>query len=87
MSRLRWFGQLQARHSGYIGKRILKMELSGRRKRGRSQKGFMNLVNVDMQTCDREGCYRDRVRWKKMISSLKGAAKRRIKKKRRSCLP
>ena len=34
-ARLRWFGHVQRRDSGYIGRRILKMELPGRRQRGR----------------------------------------------------
>lgn len=32
--RLRWSGQGQRRHSGYIGQRILNMQLPGRRKTG-----------------------------------------------------
>lgn len=33
----RWFGHMQRRDGWYIGKRMLNMELPGRRKRGRSQ--------------------------------------------------
>ncbi|KAK3568200.1 hypothetical protein QTP86_000226 [Hemibagrus guttatus] len=34
-ARLRWFGHVQRRESEYIGRRMLDMELPGRRKRGR----------------------------------------------------
>lgn len=37
MIKLRWFGHMQRRDGWYIGKRMLNMELPGRRKRGRSQ--------------------------------------------------
>ncbi|MCJ8739298.1 hypothetical protein PDJAM_G00045650 [Pangasius djambal] len=37
-ARLRWFGHVQRRESEYIGKRMLDMELPGRRRRGRPKK-------------------------------------------------
>ncbi|MCJ8736397.1 hypothetical protein PDJAM_G00257450 [Pangasius djambal] len=37
-ARLRWFGHVQRRESEYIGRRMLDMELPGRRRRG-SQRG------------------------------------------------
>ena len=33
-ARLRWFGHVQRRNSEYIGRRMIKMELPGRRQRG-----------------------------------------------------
>uniref|UniRef100_A0AAR2LPA4 Sap30-like n=1 Tax=Pygocentrus nattereri TaxID=42514 RepID=A0AAR2LPA4_PYGNA len=47
-ARLRWFGHV-LRNSGYIGQRMLEMELSGRRRRGRPQRRFMDIVKVDME--------------------------------------
>ena len=37
-ARLRWY-------DGYIGRRMLRMELPGKRKRGRPTRRFMDLVN------------------------------------------
>ncbi|MCJ8733970.1 hypothetical protein PDJAM_G00229970 [Pangasius djambal] len=39
-ARSRWFGHVQRRESEYIGRRMLDMELSGRRRRGRSKRDF-----------------------------------------------
>ncbi|PME06485.1 hypothetical protein A8A06_13560 [Escherichia coli] len=67
-ARLRWFGHVQRRDSGYIGQRMLKMELPGRRRRGRPQRRFMDVVKEDMQRVGvREEDARDRVRWRQMI--------------------
>ncbi|KAK3542922.1 hypothetical protein QTP70_006548 [Hemibagrus guttatus] len=37
-ARLRWFGPVQRRESEYIGRRMLDMELPGRRQRGRPKR-------------------------------------------------
>ena len=34
---------------GYIGRKMLEMELPGRRQRGRSKRRFMDAVREDMQ--------------------------------------
>ncbi|KAK3550945.1 hypothetical protein QTP70_010120 [Hemibagrus guttatus] len=39
-ARLRWFGHVQRRESEYIGRRMLDMELPGRRQRGRPKRRF-----------------------------------------------
>ena len=43
-----WFGHVQRRGSGYIGRRMLEMELPGRRGRGRPKR-YMDAVKEDMQ--------------------------------------
>ncbi|KAI5613334.1 hypothetical protein C0J50_11694, partial [Silurus asotus] len=48
-ARLRWFGHVQRRDMGYIGRRMLRMETPGRRKRGRPRRRFMDVVREDMQ--------------------------------------
>ncbi|KAI5095993.1 sushi, von Willebrand factor type A, EGF and pentraxin domain-containing protein 1 isoform X4 [Silurus meridionalis] len=47
--RLRWLGHVQRRDMGYIGRRMLRMEPPGRRKRGRPKRRSMNVVREDMQ--------------------------------------
>ncbi|KAK3572429.1 hypothetical protein QTP86_032648 [Hemibagrus guttatus] len=67
-ARLRWFGHVQRRDSEYIGRRMLDMELPGRRQRGRPKRRYMNGINEDMKLVgasveDAE----DRDRWREMI--------------------
>ncbi|KAK3566754.1 hypothetical protein QTP86_004437 [Hemibagrus guttatus] len=67
-TRLRWFGHVQRRESEYIGRRMLDMELPGRRQRGRPKRRYMDGINEDMKLVgasveDAE----DRDRWREMI--------------------
>ncbi|KAK3536535.1 hypothetical protein QTP86_013862 [Hemibagrus guttatus] len=67
-ARLRWFGHVQKRDSEYIGRRMLDMELPGRRQRGRPKRRYMDGINEDMKLVgasveDAE----DRDRWREMI--------------------
>ncbi|KAK3555713.1 hypothetical protein QTP86_029004, partial [Hemibagrus guttatus] len=67
-ARLRWFGHVQRRESEYIGRRMLDMELPGRRQRGRPKRRYMDGINEDMKLVgasveDAE----DRDRWREMI--------------------
>lgn len=59
---------MQRRANGYIQKRVLKMELPGRRKRGRSQK----FMDEQQRTC-RGSMEADESLWR----PLKGAAERK----------
>ncbi|KAK3547576.1 hypothetical protein QTP86_025465, partial [Hemibagrus guttatus] len=67
-ARLRWFGHVQRRESEYFGRRMLDMELPGRRQRGRPKRRYMDGINEDMKLVgasveDAE----DRDRWREMI--------------------
>ncbi|KAK3570673.1 hypothetical protein QTP86_024754 [Hemibagrus guttatus] len=67
-ARLRWFGHVQRRENEYIGRRMLDMELPGRRQRGRPNRRYMNGINEDMKLVgasveDAE----DKDRWREMI--------------------
>ncbi|KAI5625361.1 hypothetical protein C0J50_15068 [Silurus asotus] len=48
-ARLRWFGHVQRRDMGYIGRRMLRMEPPGRSKKGRPKRRFMDVLSEDMQ--------------------------------------
>lgn len=67
-ARLRWFGHVQRRDSEYIGRKMLKMELPGRRHRGRPKRRYMDAIKEDMKLVGgSEKDIEDRVRWRQMI--------------------
>ena len=45
--RLRLYGHVMRRNQEYIGRKIMKMKLPGKRKRGRPNKRFLNVVKKD----------------------------------------
>ena len=47
-ARLRWYGHVLRKDDGYIGRRMLRMELPGKRKRGRPKRRFVDVVKEDM---------------------------------------
>ena len=47
-ARLRWYGHVRRKDNGYIGRRMMKMEPPGKRKRGRPKTRFMDVVKEDM---------------------------------------
>ena len=47
-SRLRWYGHVERREDDYVRKRVLRMEVPGRRKRGRPRRRWMDNIKADM---------------------------------------
>ena len=69
-ARLRWFGHVRRKDDGYIGRRMLRMELPGKRKRGRPKRRFMDAVREDMAEIEvTEEDAEDRNKWKWEIRS------------------
>ena len=67
-ARLRWYGHLRRKDDGYIGRRMLRMELPGKRKRGRPKRRFMDVVKEDMAKVEvTEEDTVDRRNWRKKI--------------------
>ena len=59
---------LRRKDDGYIGRRILRMELPGKRKRGRPKRRFMDVVKEDMAEVDvTEEDTVDRNNWRRKI--------------------
>ena len=46
-ARLRWYGHVRRRDVDYVGQRVMKIELPGKRKRGRPKKGYMDAFAED----------------------------------------
>ena len=67
-ARLRWYGHLRRKDDGYIGRWMLRMELPGKRKRGRPKRRFMDVVKEDMAEVEvTEEDTVDRRNWRKKI--------------------
>ena len=47
-ARLRWYGHVRRKDDGFIGRRMLRMELSGKGKRGWPKRRFMDAVREHM---------------------------------------
>ena len=68
-TRLGWYGHVLRKDDGYIGRRMLRMELPGKRKRGRPKRRFMDLVKEDMAEVEvKEEDAEDRSNWRLKIS-------------------
>ena len=48
-NRLRWDGHVMRRGQDYIGRKIMEMELPGKRKRGRPKRRFLDVVKEDIR--------------------------------------
>ena len=46
--RLRWYGHVMMRDQEYVGKKMMEMELLGKRRRGRPKRRFLDVVKEDM---------------------------------------
>ena len=46
--RLRWHGHVMRRDRQYVGRKMMGMELPGKRKRGRPKRRFLDVVKEDM---------------------------------------
>jgi len=67
-ARLRWYGHVRRRDVEYVGQRVLKMELPGKRKRGRPKRRYMDALVEDMKAAGvQEIDTQDRTKWKQSI--------------------
>ena len=46
--RLRWYGNIVRRDQEYVGRKMMEMELPGKRKRRRPKRRFLDVVKEDM---------------------------------------
>ena len=81
VGRLRWYGHIM-RDQEYEGRKMMEMELPGKRKRGRPKRKFLDVVKVDMgKVGAKETNVENRMVLRKMICCgyplLKEKAKRR----------
>ena len=66
--RLRWYGHVMKRDQEYVGRKMMEIELSGKRKRERPNKRFVDVVKEDMgKVGAKEKDVENRKVWRKMI--------------------
>ena len=66
--RLQWFGHVMRKEEESVCRRVMNMEVPGRRKRGRPRKRWKDTLNEDMRdkNLQREDT-QDRSRWRRLI--------------------
>ena len=66
--RLRWYGHVMRRDQDYVGRKMMKMELPGKRRRGRPKRRFVDVVKEDKEKVgSKEMDVKDRKVWRMMI--------------------
>ena len=66
--RLRWYGHVMKRDQEYVGRKIMEMELPGKRRRGRPKRRFVDVVKEDKgEVGAKEADVEDRKMWRMMI--------------------
>ena len=48
--RLKWYGRVMTREEHYVGRRVMEMEVEGRRKRGIPNRRWLDKVQYDRST-------------------------------------
>uniref|UniRef100_A0A914VIZ3 Uncharacterized protein n=1 Tax=Plectus sambesii TaxID=2011161 RepID=A0A914VIZ3_9BILA len=66
--RLRWYGHVERRPDDHIGKIMQRMEVEGKRPRGRPKRRWMDTIRSDMTACGlMEQDTTNRDRWRSLI--------------------
>ena len=66
--RLRWYGHVIRRNREYVGRKMMEMELPGKRRKGRRKRRFVDVVKEDMgEVGAKETDVEDRKFWRMMI--------------------
>ena len=66
--RLKWYGHVMRKDQEYVGKKMIKMELPVKKKRGRPKRRFSDVVKEDMgEVGVKKMDVENRAAWRKMI--------------------
>ena len=66
-ARLRWYGHVMRRDGDYVGRRVMEMEVPGRRRRGRPKKRWRDCIGEDMREKNlNEDTVHDIIRWRRL---------------------
>ena len=65
---MRWYGHVMRRNHEYVERKMMEMELPGKRKRGRPKRRFLDVVKEDLREVGaKETDVEDRKMWRMMI--------------------
>ena len=82
-SHLQWYGHVRRREEGYVGRRVMEMEIPGKRTRARPVILWMDNITEDMEEFSlKERDTGDRVKWRKRIRCGNPYLSRRSRKKK-----
>ena len=63
-----WYGHVMRRDQEYVGRKMMEMELLGKRRRGRPKRRFLDVIKEDMKEVGvKEMDIEDRKMWRMMI--------------------
>ena len=70
-SRLKWYGHVLRREDEYVGKRVMGMEVPGKRRRGRPKRRWLDSIRNDLSGRELSGEeVQDRVQWRRLIRNI-----------------
>ena len=70
-SRLKWYGHVLRREDEYVGKRVMGMEVPGKRRRGRPKRRWLDSIRNDLSERGlSEEDAQDRPRWRRLIRHI-----------------
>ena len=78
-SRLKWYGHVLRREDEYVGKRVMGMEVPGKKRRGRPKRRWMDTIGNDLseKELSREDT-QDRAKWRSLIKVGKDEEKKKF---------
>ena len=70
-SRLKWYGHVLRREDEYVGKRVMAMEVPGKRRRGRPKRMWLDSIGNELSEgkLSRDDA-QDRARWRRLIRHI-----------------
>ena len=68
-STLKWYGRVLRREDEYVGKRVMVMEVPGKRRRGRPKRRWLDNIKNDLSDRELSGDHaQDRPRWRRRLT-------------------